>query len=107
MSSSVKHLSTGQVEAMARSEPAPLLLDVRTEPEWETHHISGALLIPMHTLLQRLDELDRDRPVVVICEHGVRSERVAAYLAAEAGFSDVATMDGGMSEWTGPKAYGA
>jgi rhodanese-related sulfurtransferase len=83
--------------------PAPLLLDVR-EP-WETAlariELSGAsaLDVPMHQIPQRLDEIDRDRPVVCICHHGVRSAHVATYLVRQ-GFAEVYNLRGGIDAWS-------
>jgi rhodanese-related sulfurtransferase len=82
-------------------EGAPLLLDVRTPEEFRSHRIPGVLLIPVDELNRRYQELDPDRPTVCVCEHGVRSEAVAAFLA-HMDFADVSTMRGGMSRWTGP-----
>lgn len=107
MTSNFKSLTTDQVAIIREDNPKVLLLDVRTEPEWEMHHIPGAHLMPMHTLLERIHELDPRRETIVICEHGVRSYNVAMYLAQEAHFSNVATMDGGMGEWNGPTESGA
>ena len=106
MANDVKFLSTEEVQAKREDDPKLLLLDVRTDAEWEAHHIPGATLIPMHTLLERIHELDPQRETIVICEHGVRSHNVAFYLASEANFTNVATMEGGMSEWNGPREYG-
>ena len=102
----VQYLTTHEVQGLLEQGSDALILDVRTEPEWEAHHIPGATLIPMHTILERLSELDLQRTTIVVCEHGVRSENVATYLAAREGFTDIGTMMGGMAEWTGPKAYG-
>jgi rhodanese-related sulfurtransferase len=106
MANEVKFLSTEEVLGKREADPMLLILDVRTEPEWEAHHIPGATWIPMHTLLERLHELDQKRETIVVCEHGVRSHNVAVYLATDAAFEDVATMEGGMSEWNGPREYG-
>jgi rhodanese-related sulfurtransferase len=70
------------------------------------HHIPGATLVPMQDLLDRLGELDPNRETIVVCEHGVRSEHVARYLASTAEFANVATMEGGMAEWEGPVEFG-
>ena len=106
MAKEIGFLSVDEVLAKCEADPGLLLLDVRTEEEWEMHHIPGATLMPMHTLLRRLSELDPARETVVICEHGIRSENVAHYLAKQADFVNIATMVGGMSVWTGPKEYG-
>jgi rhodanese-related sulfurtransferase len=95
-----------EVEARRETEPDLLLLDVRTEPEWNAYHIPGATLLPMQAITTRLNELDPQRETIVLCEHGVRSERVARFLVDQAGFDNVGNMLGGMSEWKGPVERG-
>ena len=51
------------------------LLDVRQRREYEEGHIPGALLIPLPQLSDGLGELAKDRPTVVYCAIGGRSER--------------------------------
>jgi rhodanese-related sulfurtransferase len=97
-----KVLSAEEVLARQQADPDLLLLDVRTPEEWEAHHIPGALLMPLHTVPVCLTELDPKRETIVICEHGMRSQSAAQYLATQAGFENVASMEGGMSVWTGP-----
>jgi rhodanese-related sulfurtransferase len=80
-----------------------VVLDVRTPREHEhLGHIPGALLLPVELVYSAPAILpDDERPVVVVCEHGVRSRRAAALLA-EAGIA-ACNMTGGMSRWTGPR----
>jgi rhodanese-related sulfurtransferase len=103
---SVTNLSPDEVAARREAEPGLLILDVRNEDEWAVHHIEDATLIPMRTLRMRLAELDPHRETVVVCEHGSRSNSVAQFLAAQAGFTRVCNMVGGMSQWTGPVVTG-
>ena len=102
MSSSVKVLTVDQVVERCENNPELLLLDVRSEEEWEDHHIPGSLHIPMHYIVKRLSEIDAARETIVICEHGVRSQNVASYLVSQANFKNVGTMTGGLSEWKSP-----
>ena len=74
------------------------LLDVREAWEFEVCRIEGSRLIPLSQLPARLGELDPDRPTVVICHHGVRSLRAAAYLE-HCGFGDVVNLNGGIDAW--------
>ena len=73
------------------------LVDVR-EP-WEAALVSlpGAVLIPLATLDDRLDELDRGSPVVVYCHHGIRSLGARDLLASR-GF-DASHLAGGIDAW--------
>ena len=100
--SKLKMWTVQEVEARREAEPDLLLLDVRTEGEWNAYHIPGATLLPMQVITSRLEELDPHRETIVLCEHGVRSLRVARFLAEQAGFENVGNMLGGMSEWAGP-----
>lgn len=70
-------------------------LDVRRPDEWEAGHLEHATWIPLKALRGRLDELDRDRPVVTICRGGQRAY-FASRLLRNAGFNNVATLSGGM-----------
>jgi rhodanese-related sulfurtransferase len=74
------------------------LVDVREPVEWEIGRLDGSVLIPRGDLASRVDELDRERPVVCICHHGVRSLHAAAILAAR-GFEDVYDLAGGLDRW--------
>ena len=61
------------------------LLDVREIDEWKAGRAVGAVHIPMSEVPARLDEIDLDEPVYVICRSGVRSARVAAWLNEHGG----------------------
>ncbi len=74
------------------------LLDVRTPPEWEEAHVPGATLIPLDELAQRLNEVPRDKPVMVICRSGNRSA-VARDMLKDAGFTQVTSIAGGIRAW--------
>ncbi|MGQ9684862.1 MAG: rhodanese-like domain-containing protein [Thiobacillaceae bacterium] len=76
----------------------PLLLDVREPWEFERCHIDGALSVPMNGIPARLDELPRDREIVVICHHGVRSFHVARFLDHN-GFTRIINLTGGVDAW--------
>lgn len=51
----------------------PLLVDVREPGEFLIGHIPGAVNIPLRSLTDRLDEIPRDRPVVLYCSTGYRT----------------------------------
>jgi glyoxylase-like metal-dependent hydrolase (beta-lactamase superfamily II)/rhodanese-related sulfurtransferase len=76
------------------------LIDVREPQEFNDAlgHAPGAVLIPLGTLPQRLDELGRDRPLAIICRSGARSARATLFLKQN-GFDRVANVTGGMLRW--------
>ena len=75
-----------------------VLLDVRTQGEWDGGHLDGATLVPVHELGRRMSEVGpKDKAVVVYCASGIRSARAASQLA-KAGWSEVYDL-GGMGNW--------
>jgi rhodanese-related sulfurtransferase len=84
---------------LARPESErPVLLDVREPWEVALCAIPGSTAIPMGEVPARLAELDRSRPVVCICHHGMRSQRVGSLLESQ-GFTDVINLAGGIDAW--------
>lgn len=72
-----------------------VIIDVREPFEWAMGTLPGAELIGLGSLFTRIDELDRDRPILFICRTGNRSG-VAAGLLAQRGFKEVANLTGGL-----------
>ena len=87
----------------AEGPSAPVLLDVR-EP-WElalariTWPGARTLDIPMMQVPARLPDIDRSRPVVCICHHGMRSAQVVAFLLRQ-GYDSVYNLTGGVDAWS-------
>ncbi len=82
----------------AQSKPQPILLDARTEAEYELSHIQQAERIdPYHPNLEALT-LSKDMPIVVYCSVGYRSARIAQQLQ-QAGFSHVYNLEGSIFQW--------
>jgi rhodanese-related sulfurtransferase len=74
------------------------LLDVREPWEFDVCRIDGSQLVPMRSIPGSLGELDRDREIVVICHHGIRSQQVALFLEHR-GFLRVINLRGGVDAW--------
>ncbi|MEX2393577.1 MAG: rhodanese-like domain-containing protein [Actinomycetota bacterium] len=74
-----------------------VLLDVREPNEYETVHIGGKLM-PLATLAEHLDELDRTSHIVAHCRSGHRSAKAVALLR-ESGFEDAWSLNGGLMNW--------
>ncbi len=75
-----------------------LLLDVREPWEFEYCHIPGSILIPMAELPSHLDELDREKEIIMICHHGIRSRQMGYYME-QAGFKNIVNLEGGVEDW--------
>ena len=85
-------------EAAARRDAGAFVLDVRQPDEWNEAHISGATLIPLDQLEARLNEVPRDKEVVVVCRSGNRS-KAGRDILKNAGFPQVTSMSGGLTQW--------
>jgi hydroxyacylglutathione hydrolase len=79
--------------------PHVTVIDVRSGNEWSHGHLPGARHIPLGYLMDRLGEIPLDKPVVVQCQSGGRSQ-MAASILERAGFRDVTNLTGGFSAWT-------
>ena len=90
------------------SHPEALVLDVRNPDEWDDQygHIEGARQIPLPELSDRVAEIGawKEKPVMLVCRVGVRSQ-AAAEMLARRGFRQVINLEGGMVAWreTEPK----
>ncbi len=74
------------------------MLDVRNPDEWAEYHVDGATLIPLPELETRVNEVPRDREIIVICNSGNRSQ-VGRDILLDAGFENVTSIAGGIQGW--------
>jgi len=81
---------------MQRDEVA--VIDVRGRSEWEAGHIPGVENTPAGFIADHLDDLPRDRPLVVHCQSGARSAIAASVLRAN-GVTNVVNLSGGFAAW--------
>ena len=85
-------------QAVEKRAQGAFILDVRQPEEWAQFHIPGATLIPLGELPSRLNEVPKDREIVVVCRTGRRSAQGRDILL-NAGFSRVTSMAGGVTKW--------
>ncbi len=98
ISAKAASLAISPAEGYAKLQQGSFFLDVRTQPEWNQFHVKGSTLIPLEQLAARLNELPKNRDIVVVCLTGERSQRGAAILQ-QAGFPHVAYVSGGLQAW--------
>lgn len=83
----------------ALEQKSAVVIDIREPDEHAAGVAEGARLLPMSQLKRRLDEIPRDRPVLLVCGTQGRSANVVASLR-ERGYTQVQYVKGGMSGWT-------
>ena len=91
-------INVDQLAARLAAGETPFILDVRQPEEEAEGTIPGARLVPLATLPERLDELPRDREILVHCKAGGRSSRAVAFLH-QAGFPQAVNVAGGINAW--------
>jgi rhodanese-related sulfurtransferase len=99
--SKVLEISAAEVNSRLDRGEKLLLLDVREQDEYDTARIAEATLMPMSQIADRVGEIAawKAQPIVTHCHKGVRSMRVANWLAAQ-GFENVQSMSGGIDAWS-------
>lgn len=101
----VKSISSEEARSLLAGNPDVQILDVRQPGEYEASHISGARLLPLGDLSERLGELDPSKTIIVYCAVGGRS-RVAAQMLSGRGFESIHNLTGGIKAWDGWTGFG-
>ena len=89
-----------QPDWVAENAGVAQLLDVREPHEFTgaLGHIKGATLVPLGSLLNNIEKISKEQPIVVVCRSGARSAQ-ATVMLKNAGFARVANLAGGMLRW--------
>ena len=93
--------SVSPTDAYQMVQKGAFLLDVRTQAEWDQYRVPGATLIPLDELPNRLNELPKNKQIVVICHSGNRSKTGRDILLSD-GFQAV-SVTGGLLQWYADK----
>ncbi|MUV37829.1 UPF0033 protein YrkI [Lentibacillus sp. JNUCC-1] len=99
-----KHPHTITNEALEASiAEDTVVIDVREPAEYAFNHIAGAVSLPFEELEERMNELNKEDTIYVVCRTGNRSD-LAAQKLAQNGFEHVINVVPGMSAWNGGTA---
>jgi len=92
-------ISPEELKSLLASDSDIVVLDCRERWEVETAWIDGSKHIPMNDIPARFQqELDREKHIVVVCHHGVRSYNVTVWLRGQ-GYNKVQSLAGGIDSW--------
>ena len=94
-------LTTDRADSLLKAMPGIQLLDVRTAGEYANGHLSHSTNIDVRdeAVVNKVKQLDPNKPVLVYCLAGSRSAKAAGMMAS-AGFKSVYDMQGGFAKWT-------
>jgi rhodanese-related sulfurtransferase len=93
----ISEITPIELQQLLASDNPPAFIDIREEGEAAICSIEGSTLIPMNTLPQRLQEIPRNRPVILYCHSGMRSMMVGQWLSQQ-GY-DALSLAGGIDRW--------
>jgi rhodanese-related sulfurtransferase len=85
-------------ERLSNGSSKPILIDVREPWEFQSGHAKGAKNIPLGMLGKRLEEIPRNREILLICQSGNRSMTAASFLQKQ-GITQVFNVTGGTAVW--------
>lgn len=95
----VMNITAEEAKKLMDSESSCVILDVRTQEEYDQGHIPGAVLIPDYEIEQAAQDMlpDKDQLILVYCRSGRRSKN-AAQVLAELGYTNIKEF-GGILDW--------
>ena len=98
-SATYEQISGAEAKALMDSESGYIIIDARTQPEYDEGHIAGAILIPEYEIADRAEkELpDKNQLILVYCRSGRRS-KIAAEELVKLGYTNVKEF-GGIIDW--------
>ena len=97
--SRILHVDAFELYELLNEDGNLLIVDVRSPQEYQHDgRIAGSRLLPLSVLMQRVGELPKDQPVVIVCRSGKRS-LVACEQLNRLGFDNVKNFSGGMIAW--------
>jgi rhodanese-related sulfurtransferase len=98
LTATTERLSAPFAAELLSSPQPPQAIDVRTPREREQKYIAGSLGISLNHLMENLEKLPKDRPLLIYCAGGYRSS-IAASLLQGSGFDRVSEIAGGIAGW--------
>ena len=94
----MKEKSVTELKAMIDSKVDFQLIDVREPHEYDIANIKG-ILIPMGDIPDSIDQIAKDKPVVIHCRSGKRSASIIQFLESNYNFDNLYNLDGGILAW--------
>ncbi len=94
----IKEINVREIEKMTEKGGECQIIDVREFPEFGSERVQGARLMPLSNFGQHTGDIDRSKPVYLMCRSGGRAKQAAEKLIGK-GFTDVFVIEGGMTAW--------
>ena len=106
MENSYEQITPAEAKEIMDERDGYVILDVRTQEEYDEAHIDGAILIPDYEIVAKAESVlkDKDQLILVYCRSGNRSKQASEKLVAQ-GYSNIVEF-GGIIDWPGETVSG-
>jgi rhodanese-related sulfurtransferase len=95
----MKHITTHELkEKIERNEPFQLI-DTRDVEKFTECHLEGAINIPQIDLPDSIHLVSKDKPVIIYCLYGVKSQAPYLFLTEKMKFKNIYILEGGIYQW--------
>ncbi len=94
----MKTISVDELKELIDNQADFQLIDVRETFEYESANIGGEL-IPLNTVPQHVDKIDKGKQVVIMCRSGKRSANAVMFLEQQTGLQNLYNLEGGIMAW--------
>ena len=91
-------LTVQGLQSMMQNNDRFHIIDIRDPESYHKGHIQDAVHITNDNLQHFVDQAEFEEPIVVVCYHGISSQKVAQYFL-ELGFDEVYSLNGGYEAW--------
>ena len=93
-------MTQDQLLTEIQKQTAPVIVDVRTDSEYQSGHVPGAVHLPFYSLWSRHEEINsqKEDPIILYCEHGPRAG-IAKFALWTLGYTNLVYLEGHMSGW--------
>jgi rhodanese-related sulfurtransferase len=95
----MKEITVGELKSKMDNGNVFQLIDIREDNEREFTNIGGDH-IPMGTIINNMDKIEKDKEVIIYCRSGSRSGQVVSFLEMNHGFDNLFNLKGGILAWS-------
>lgn len=94
----MNQITPAELAELLKQQPGLQLIDVRELYEHETFNIGGEL-IPLGDIIKQADKIEKEKPVIIYCRMGVRSQVAIQRLQQKFPFTNLINLQGGTEAW--------
>lgn len=94
----MKSITVTELKALMDNQADFQLIDVRENYEYEAGNING-IHIPMNNIPAQVDDIAKDKQVIIQCRSGKRSANVIQFLETNYQFDNLYNLEGGITAW--------